>query len=394
MLSEWFGGHRRIRVPSEAAAAFLELCRAERLTYTHFKADTEGLSVHMSLRTARTCLSLCRAAGIPADSGRAEGLPALAVRLAARPGLIAGILLGLGLLWLSGQYVWDIRIEGTDTLTKSEVRETLAACGFDVGSSLRGFAADRLETRILLADPRIAWVSVNRKGTVAYVQLREAVYPPEAAEPTPANIIASRPGVIERVELIRGNILVAAGQTVGEGQLLVSGLYDSQTLGIRAVPAEAHIYARTTHREVIEIPLQVESSVRQMDPGSLSCEKYVIFFGKAIKFSKSFTTEAAVCDIIEEERNLSLREGVGFPISLRTVWLLPPTEPVTVTRTPAEAEELAYRELSRRIAALPGGAELLSKTLRTTLTEDTFILDATYTCTEDIALSVPIRIQP
>ena len=49
-------------------------------------------------------------------------------------------------------------------------------------------------------------------------------------------------------------------------------------------------------------------------------------------------------------------------------------------------------ELSRRIAAIPGGAELLSKTVCPILTEDAFILDVTLTCVEDIALSVPIRV--
>ena len=53
---------------------------------------------------------------------------------------------------------------------------------------------------------------------------------------------------------------------------------------------------------------------------------------------------------------------------------------------------MAYLELSRRIAAIPGGAELLSKTVCPILTEDAFILDVTLTCVEDIALSVPIRV--
>ena len=44
------------------------------------------------------------------------------------------------------------------------------------------------------------------------------------------------------------------------------------------------------------------------------------------------------------------------------------------------------------IAAIPGGAELLSKTVCPILTEDAFILDVTLTCVEDIALSVPIRV--
>lgn len=396
MLNGWICGWRRVQIPAEYAAELLELCRCHGLSYTHFSPCKDSLSLRMSPAVAARCEELCRAVELPLEVGPLRGLPACGLHLLSRPGLIAGLLLGLGLLWLSGRYVWDIRIEGAETLSQREVRETLATCGFDVGTSLQGFAADRLETRVLLADSRIAWISVNRRGTVAYVQLREASYPPQETEPQPANIVASRSGIIERVELIRGNILVAAGQTVGEGQLLVSGLYDSQTMGVRAVCAEAHIYAKTTHREVIEIPLQTETIVpvsKDGTTGGASCEKYLIFFGKTIKFSKSTRNEGADCDKIVEERDITLRQGVGSPVSIRTVWYLPPTETVTLTRTPAEAQELAYLELSRRIAALPGGAELLSKTIRTMLTEDAFILDVTYSCVEDIAVSVPIYVE-
>lgn len=397
MLSTWLTGWRKVSVPSEQAAELLELCRREGLIYTHLQSDeaTHSFCLRMSLAAAKRCEALCCEACIPLTVGRAHGLPALGQWMLRRPGVPVGLVLGVILVWLSGQYVWDIRIEGTSSLSRREVRDILAECGFSVGSSLRGFAADRLENRVLLADRRIAWISVNRKGTVAYVQLREASYPPEESAQTPANIVATRSGVIERVELIRGNIQVAAGQTVAEGQLLVSGLYDSQTVGIRTVRAEAHIYARTTHREVISIPLQVETAVSNTpltENGAISCEKFLIFFGKTIKFSKKTGNQGVLCDTIEEVRELSLREGIGSPLAVRTVWYLPTAEPVTLTRTPAEAEELAYLELSRRIAAIPGGAELLSKTVCVTLTEDMLLMEATFTCVEDIAATTPIEV--
>lgn len=396
MLSAWIGGWRQVSVPLEQAADLLELCRREGFVYFALSTGRQTLSLRMSLVAAGRCEALCRKRGIPAHFGRGRGLPALGRWMLRRPGVPVGLILGGLLVWLAGQYVWDIRIQGTESLSQREVRDTLAACGFTVGTPLRGFAADRLENRVLLADRRIAWISVNRKGTVAYVQLREASYPPPAVEPAPANILAARSGVIQRVELIRGNLQVVAGQTVAEGELLVSGLYDSQTVGIRTVCAEAHIYAKTTHREVISVPLQVETMAQtaadtQHEP--ISCEKYLIFFGKPIKFSKKTRNEGANCDIIEEMRELSLWPGVGFPLAVRRVWYLPAAQSVTLTRTPAEAEELAYLELSRRIAAIPGGAELLSKTVRVTLTEDMLLLEATYTCVEDIAVSVPIQVE-
>ena len=82
---------------------------------------------------------------------------------------------------------------------------------------------------------------------------------------------------------------------------------------------------------------------------------------------------------------------MGFPISLSTVWYLPYTVQ-EVTRTYAEAEELAYYELSKYIAALQGGAELLGKTVTVHHGEEALTLTASLSCMADIAASRRIEI--
>ena len=62
------------------------------------------------------------------------------------------------------------------------------------------------------------------------------------------------------------------------------------------------------------------------------------------------------------------------------------------TRTLAEAEELAYFELAGRIAALPGGAELIGKSVTVHHGEDVLTLTCMLTCIEDIGRVRPIEI--
>ena len=88
---------------------------------------------------------------------------------------------------------------------------------------------------------------------------------------------------------------------------------------------------------------------------------------------------------------MGILDEVGFPISIRTVWHLPYTV-TEATRTPAEAEELAYFELAREIGSIPGGVELLQKTVTTHLAESEFRLDCTVVCIEDIGTTRPIDI--
>ena len=96
---------------------------------------------------------------------------------------------------------------------------------------------------------------------------------------------------------------------------------------------------------------------------------------------------------MEDEKPWSLVSGVGFPISTRTLWYLP-YEMTPATRTYAEAEELAYLELAKYVAALPGDATLTGKTVAVTRGEDFLLLTCTLTAIEDIATERIIEVQP
>lgn len=292
----------------------------------------------------------------------------------------------------SSQIVWDVRITGNETVSSRDIEQSLAACGFGVGTPLRGFRADVTENRVLMLDDRLAWISINRRGTVAYVQVREAAHAPKDDEENTAaaNVVASRPGRIERVELVRGLVVVGKGDTVDEGDLLVSGLYDSLVYGYRWTHAEARVYARTVREIHISIPLTYEQRVYSAEEG-IARDVSLKFFSKTIKFSKSTGNEGVLCDTIESERSMGIFSEVGFPLSVQTVWYLPYTV-ATATRTPAEAEELAYYELAREIASIPGGVELLQKSVTTHLGESEMRLDCTVVCIEDIATIRPIDI--
>ncbi len=388
-LYYYLTGYRTLATDACHAAPLLELCRRHALVYNGFRHLPDGgIALTFPLRVARSLEKAAADRELPLSRLCSGGLPARLMRLFRRPGLVLGCIAGLALYIAGTQVVWDIRVEGNTTISDRSVEDVLAACGFSVGSPLRGFRADVLENQVLLADDRLAWISVNRRGTVAYVELREAAHRPPPEGNAPADLVASVAGIIERIELDEGNVRVAAGQTVSPGDILVSGIYDSLVEGIRLTRARARVYARTVREWTITIPLAGEQKTYlcSTDPAytEIEQEKYLIFFNKSIKFTKKYRQIPCNCDIIEEEQDLGLISGVGFPLSVRTVWYLP-YEQSPYTRTYAEAEELAYIELARRIAALPGGAELLSKTVTVTRTPDSLMLFCTLTCVEDIA---------
>lgn len=389
-------GYRTLTVEREHSAELLNLCRIHGLIYEEFRYTPEGgITLRFPRPAAKRLQMICQERQIPLLVSGEGGLPTLVTRLKGRIGLLVGMLLALSLVALAHSVVWDIRISGNKSLSDHTVRETLAACGLSVGRSLRGFEADKLENDALILDDRLAWISVNRKGTVAYVELRERIPRPAEESDSPCDIVAAMGGVIQWVELEEGNVLVSAGQPVGKGQILVSGLYDSTQQGIRYTTAKARVYARTTRELTVKIPLSYEQKIYETHAyttnGEICQEKILIFFGNHIKFSKKTGNTGVFCDTIENEKSWGLIDGVGFPISWQTVWHIPYTV-ITATRTHKEAEELAYLELARQIAALPGGAELISKRIIVHPGEDCLILTCMLTCIEDIGQVRPIEI--
>ncbi len=394
MLSYFLTGYRTVRIMPEDAALFLELCRRENLPYQAFTPQSDGsVTLRMRSHTLRRARRLAEAQGITLSVTEVGGLPVYALKVWKRPGLWLGALTVFVMLFVSSRFVWDVRVTGNERLTEQEVEETLRACGFGVGSYLGAFKADRTENRALMLNREISWISVNMRGTVAHVELREAVHTPPAADDSPANLIAEVGGQIVRVEPLRGNVTVSAGEWVDAGDLLIGGVYGSEQSEIRYTHAAGSVYARVVEEILVEIPLTYEKKLYNTDKDAVFCEKSLIFFEKNIKFSKKTGNIGDSCDIIKRVYAPFAQFERELPILWVTEWYIP-YRTVSATRTYAEAEELAYFELSRRILSLKGGAEVLSKTLTAHLTEDTYILCCTLECIRDIAKEQTFEVLP
>ena len=396
-LSYLLMGYVTLQTDGEQASRLLELCCLYTIPYEDFGCTDDGVTIRCTAPAARRMISLCREREVPIRILSGGGLPRLLRRGLRRPGLLIGGILGLALYLWAGNRFWDIRVSGNEALSDAAVKESLARAGLAVGSTIRGFEADVLENQVLLLDDRLAWLSVNRKGTVAYVEVREAATPPPEESTPTRDLVAALGGVIEYVELEAGNVRVKAGQTVSPGDILVSGIYESSQTGIRVESAKARVFARTTRMFSVTIPLSYEEkryltgeTGADMPPTG---EKSLIFFGRHIKFSKKYGNLTEFCDIMEDEKSWGFVSGVGFPISTRTLWYLP-YEMTTATRTYIEAEELAYFELARYIAGLPGGATLTGKSVTVTRGKDFLLLECTLTVIEDIATERVIEVEP
>lgn len=380
-------GSCTVAVPAESRTAAMNICLRQRLQYRHFEwCEDGGICFCCAPRAARQFLFLCHQEGIAAEIVAYRGLPAFLKRISARSGLVVGGILALFFIVLSGLFVWDVQVEGNVNLTDGEVVEALRACGFGVGSYLPTLQVREVENRVLMASERIGWLSINIDGTVARVQVIEHITGEDANDgervhSRPANLVATRDGQIEYFELYRGNAVVKVGQAVKAGELLVSGLYDSQTEGFRWTRAAGRVMARTERTIRVEIPLCYEEKVYA---DSVLQEIELHFFNFSHKIFKNSRNRDILCDIIEYNYSLGELGGNRLPISLSRTEARP-YHTVMAERTPDEALELCYLELSQKLSALSGEVQLLQKDIVTEIEENAVVLTCTLVCIENIA---------
>ncbi|MBE6634395.1 MAG: hypothetical protein E7620_08675 [Ruminococcaceae bacterium] len=382
-----FGG-RRVTARGARAHELLNLCMRLGVDFDGFRGDGEEISLECGYVAAKKLQRAAEAESLTLSVSELRGLPSVGFFLIRRWGLLLGALCAVLLLCLSQEYVWSVRVTGNQTMTVGEVREELEACGFGVGSRIGQVAMNELENRVLLQSDQLAWITVRMEGTVAVVQVLERATSPEEEPKRPANLVAAKDGQIEGLELFRGECVIKQGQAVRAGELLVSGVYDSQTVGARFTRAAGRVFARTETDFHVEIPLEYTEKVYLNNE---KVEIWMNFFQKSMKIFKSTGKTEGACDIIEKENHFSglgLRDlPVFFTVQTKRYY-----EERTVARGYEEAEELAYLELERLLAQMPKDTQLLRKEIRVTVTETAVILDCRATCIENIAVQQEFEI--
>ncbi len=380
-------GYEQIVFDATFAAEVINICINSSIICHDQKNDGKYMSLRCTLRNAKKLKMLCAQNGISVVSAEEKGLPRLLGRYRKRYGIFVGLLLCAVLIFLSGRFIWDIRIEGERNLPEAEVRQILEVCGLKIGSNISRLKTDVIQNRVLIASDKISWIAINLSGTVAHVEVRERQTGNGSVDPESANLVAICDGQIEVFEEVRGNIIVKKGDFVKEGDLLVGGIYDSEAQGFIYTCAKGKVMARTEEKHHIEIPLKYEKKVAT---GESFCEKYLIFFNKSIKIYSNSRKMTSTCDTIDTVEYLKTASGEKTPFGIRTVRYIE-YEYVEAEREADEAVELALVEL-RNLLDTPD-THLLSKEFSSSFTDDRYILDCTVRCIKNIAKQVEIKIE-
>ena len=309
------------------------------------------------------------------------GLWGALVRLCHSYGILLALALGIFIFLVSAGRVWDVRIDGNDRLTDRQIETYLASQGLEIGVPWRSIDKSAVENSILTENGDIAWISVNRRGTVAYVQLIESENTgiPDESAPPYSNLIAECDGVIEEITVESGAAAVKVGDVVRAGDVLISGIVESEK-GITLCRAAGVVRASS----VTELTATVtETASERAVIGHRTVEIRLNIFNFSVNIFKNYGNCENTCDIIRENRNFALFGKLRLPIRIEKAYAVE-YEQRQYKRSEEEMSSLAKRQLDAMMYSVFKDSDVLK--LRT----ESHLSDGVYRITARVVYSTDI----
>lgn len=329
---------------------------------------------------------LAMRAGVHLTVLRREGLPYRARKYTRRRGILIGGVLFFAVLWFFSSFIWTVEITGNHSTPTAEIEQVLGELGLRPGAFPLLLHKEAIEQQALLRLTDLSGITINIHGTQADVEVRERTWPPDVVPAdTPCNIKAARTGQVIDIQTYAGQPLIHDGDSVTAGEVLISGVVEDKTGGIRTVHASGRAIARTSRDLTVTLPYS-EREVRE--DGRSFDRRTLEIFNFRIPLSLGAPKGRFRQTVTESPLRLF---GLRLPFGVQTRTYQPLREE-TVTRTPAQARQLAAQRLAAQEKIELSGVKVLSKAPEEKEDPSSFTLTVHYACEENIAFEEVLQI--
>lgn len=355
---------------------FEQLSREDAL---HFSLTLKARDAERAECIAEKCF--CEAEVIHRSGARFD-----AKRAIKRPVLLFGLLLCLLLSFYLQAYVWVIEVDGCETLPDERLLRTLTELEVCVGTRTETIDLQKIRTELLKQLPELSWVAVNRSGGRICVlacarEETKSNEPPYAA----ADLVAVRDGVITHANVSEGMRLFSVGESVREGQVLVSG-FEDYGLCLKGVCASGEVYGQTWHTGTLVIP---SFTMKKSYTGRTWTHRTLIVGRKRINLSGNSSFLGTLCDKITDRAQLTL-PGYRFPVILETDTYREYTL-VQESLPPSEAERILLEAWNRDLENSMIAGKIEQTTHHCIESGGLYVLQVKSTCNELISRVKPMQ---
>ncbi|MGM9606793.1 MAG: sporulation protein YqfD [Oscillospiraceae bacterium] len=359
-MQKWINflrGSAAVEVTGAFPERFLNLCAQEGIGFWGLETpDSHTLRLRVSRRDVKRLEPLARRVMCEVTVRTRSGMPFFLARFRRRYALLVGLALSLCAVGVLSQFILTVDVQGNETVPTAAILEELKRLGVRPGAYGPSIEENQVCNEALLNLKDLAWISVNLHGTRAEVLVRERTPKPEIVdESIPTHVVADGSGIITQLEVHAGQALFQEGDTVVEGEVIISGivdlkepLYSEIDLGTMTVHAAGKVYARTWRTLSAVLPL--EADVKEYT-GEEDSRWSLTFFGHRLQFYKNGGISYERYDKIKNNHTLTLPGGREMPLTL-TQETVREYGVRTVSIDAEAGEELLRQRLEERLEEL------------------------------------------
>ncbi|TVY09652.1 sporulation protein YqfD [Paenibacillus cremeus] len=165
---------------------------------------------------------------------------------------LLGFIIGLYLL---SSVVWQIRVEGNETLQSAQILEAAKREGiYKYQWKFRLKDPDELSRQLQSQLPQTAWIGVEIRGTNVIIKVVEATIPEKPPLMSPRNMVASKNAMVTEIFAEKGRPVVKPNTYVRKGDVLISGILGDE-VNRQTVVASGKVKGLVWYKPTVEVPL-------------------------------------------------------------------------------------------------------------------------------------------
>ena len=388
-------GSVRLEVEGAFPERFLNLCAQRGILFWNVEwMEATRLRLTVTRRGSRQAAALGERTLCTVTPAGRSGMPYFLARFKKRYAFWVGMGLSMAAVCVLSSFVLTIEVKGNTTVPTAQILTELRRQGLGIGTFGPGLDERTVGNKVLLQLPQLSWLSINLYGTRAEVLVREAVEAPELVDAQEyGDVVARASGIVTKVEALTGEAVVKVGDTVLEGETLISGTVhlegpaysDTPEIGQIQVRASGRVYARTWRTMAAQLPLEAQVKRYTGEETSLwsvtALGRRADFFGKGgISFDRY--------DKISRTWTLTLPGGEEMPLAVQRETCRA-YELETLAVEPDAAQAMLKQRLMEALEEAVGEGEIVGTEFAVETADGMLKVTLQAECREEIGTFVP-----
>ena len=350
ILKNYLLGYIRITIEGYFIERLMNLCSNKGiLIWNSKRKKTTLLEANVSIKDFRQIVKFAKQAKCKVSIKQKKGLPFIFNRYRKRKIFFFSLILIIVAIISLSNFVWNIEVIGNEKIDKEEILQTLKKEGLEVGTLKNKVNTKEIINKMRLDRNDLAWIGIDIRGTNAIVKVVEADKKPDIIkEDEYCNIVATKAGIIEKVNAINGTPLVKKGDVIKEGTPVIGGWLEGKYTGTRYVHANGSVQAKVwyTQNERVELNQVISRKTENEETKySVRINNFTINFYKTLSKFKKY-------DTIEQNKKIKLFSDFYLPIEIiekNNYELVEETITYTKEQAKQKAEEEAKKKLDEQV---------------------------------------------